>query len=128
MKNLQSHRLLVSLVFALLFNFPVFAQDMTQNSATKEMEVAAKNEVQKWEEELSLRSKQMVLMEKKLVEFAIKRQKLMNRNISQDEKLESLKNLKILETREIRDILTKPQFDRYLRILEQEARNPKDDN
>lgn len=97
---------------------------MTQNEATRQMEIAAKNEVQKWEEELSLRSKQMVLMEKKLVEFAIKRKKVLSANITKEEKLETLKDLKILETREIRDILTKPQYDRYLLLMEQEARNP----
>lgn len=121
MTSIKNLRIILSFTFFIIFTTLGSAQDLTQNSADRQMEVAAKNRVEKWENELSLRAKQALLMEKKFVEFDIKREKLMNENISEEERLDRLKNLKILETREIRDILTKPQFDRYLLLLQEEA-------
>lgn len=123
MKNIKIMQLILGLTFTFLFTALGSAQDMTQNNPTRQMEIAAQNKVEKWDDHLGLRAKQALLMEKKLVEFAIKREKLMNENISEEEKVERLKNLKILETREMRDILTKPQFDRYLLIMEEEAKD-----
>ncbi|MGI0105841.1 hypothetical protein [Salinimicrobium sp. WS361] len=130
MKHIKILRLVLSLSFIVVFSSIATAQDLTQNSNNPQMEMAAKERVQKWERELSLRAKQALLMEKKFVEFDIKREKLWKDNISEEERLDRLKNLKILETREIRDILTKPQFDRYLLVLEEEAEGtaPPQDN
>ena len=130
MKPIKIVRLVLSLSFIVIFSSIATAQDLTQNSNNPQIEMAAKERVQKWERELSLRAKQALLMEKKFVEFDIKREKLWKDNISEEERLDRLKNLKILETREIRDILTKPQFDRYLLVLEEEAEGtapPQDD-
>ncbi|WP_423818363.1 hypothetical protein V5739_12060 [Salinimicrobium sp. TIG7-5_MAKvit] len=121
MKHIKILRLVLSLSFIVIFSSIATAQDLTQKSNNPQLEMAAKERVQKWERELSLRAKQALLMEKKFVEFDIKREKLWKDNISEEERLDRLKNLKILETREIRDILTKPQFDRYLLVLEEEA-------
>jgi hypothetical protein len=130
MKHIKILRLVLSLSFIVIFSSIATAQDLTQNSNNPQMEMAAKERVQKWERELSLRAKQALLMEKKFVEFDIKREKLWKDNISEEERLDRLKNLKILETREIRDILTKPQFERYLLVLEEEAEGttPPQDN
>ncbi|WP_156877200.1 hypothetical protein [Salinimicrobium terrae] len=122
MKTIKNLRTIFSLTFLFLFSTIGSAQDMTQNDPTRQMEIAAQNKVEQWDDHLGLRAKQALLMEKKLMEFAIKREKLMNENISEDEKLNRLKDLKILETREMRDILTQPQFDKYLLILEEEAK------
>ncbi|MCX2836529.1 hypothetical protein OQ279_00070 [Salinimicrobium sp. MT39] len=130
MKHIKILRLVLSLSFIVIFSSLATAQDLTQNSNNPQLEMAAKERVQKWERELSLRAKQALLMEKKFVEFDIKRKKLWKDNISEEERLDRLKNLKILETREVRDILTKPQFDRYLLVLEEEAEStapPQDD-
>jgi hypothetical protein len=121
MKKKTITQLILSLFVALMISSTGSAQDITQNDTYRQMEMAAKERAQKWEEELSLRAKQMLLMEKKFVEFDIKRDKLMSADASKEEKLERLKNLRILELRELRDILTKPQYDRYLMLLEQEA-------
>ena len=104
-----------------LFTTMGSAQDFTQNDPTPQMEMTAAERVEKWDEHLSLRTKQETLMRKKFVEFSIKREKLMNEDISEEERLNRLKDLKILETREMRDILTQPQYDRYIRIMEEEA-------
>ena len=121
MKKNKRLQIVLSLTFTLLFASLGSAQDIMQNEPDKEMEWAARNEVERWEDELSLRAKQMMLMEKKFVEYAIKRQRIMNENIPAEEKLERLTDLKMLEMGEIRDILTKPQFDRYILLLKKEA-------
>ena len=116
------------LFFGLLMAPSSYAQDLLQNEATPEMERSAKYEAQKWEDELSLTAKQLILMEKKIVEFAIKRQRVMNENIPEEQKLKRLTDLKILETREMRDILTKPQYDRYLLLMAREAEGREEQN
>ncbi|UZH54573.1 hypothetical protein JRG66_11390 [Salinimicrobium tongyeongense] len=121
MKNIKTLRLVLSLSLIMIFSSVATAQDIMQNSNNPQMEMSAKNRVEKWEKELSLRAKQAILMEKKFVEFDIKREKLLGENLSDEQRLNRLKDLKILETRELRDILTKPQFDRYLLILREEA-------
>lgn len=125
MKNIKDLRLILSLILTVFLASITSAQDIMQNEPDREMEIAARNEVERWEEELSLRAKQMMLLEKKFVEFAIKRERVMNENIPEEEKLERLTNLKMLEMGEIRDILTGPQFDRYVLLLRQEAEEPK---
>lgn len=121
MKNIKNLQLILGITFTILFTSVGSAQNLMQNNESKAIEVAAKNEVQKWEEELSLTAKQMMLMERKFVEYAIKREKLVKENIPEEEKVERLKDLKILEIRNMRDILTQPQYDRYILILQQEA-------
>lgn len=122
MKINKALSLILSLFVTLLFTLPGSAQDITQNDPHPQLERAAKERAAKWENELSLTSKQILLVEKKFVEFDIKRDKVMQENVPEEEKLERLKDLKILELRELRDILTKPQYDRYLQLLEREAR------
>lgn len=121
MNKIKTLKLIAIVFFGLLMAPATFSQNMMQNQATPEMERAAVDEVQMWEEELSLTAKQMALMEKKVVEFIIKRQRVMNENIPEEQRLERLTDLKILETREMRDILTKPQYDRYLLLMSREA-------
>ena len=123
MKNIKTMQLILGLTFTFLFTALGSAQDITQNKPHEEIEIAAKDRVNKWDDELSLTAKQALLLQKKFVEFDIKREEVFNANIpEEEEKLNRLKDLKILETREIRDILTQPQFDRYIRLLEEEAK------
>lgn len=125
MKSFKNIPLILALALTIFCGSIGNAQDIMQNEPDRQMELAAKNEVERWEDELSLRAKQMMLLEKKFVEFALKRQNIMNANISEEEQLERLKDLKMLEMEEIRDILTKPQFDRYVLLLRQEAEENK---
>ena len=125
MKTIKNLQLILALACTVLFTSVTSAQDIMQNEPDREMELAARDEVERWEDELSLRAKQMMLMEKKFVEFALKRERVLNENIPEEEKLERLKDLKMLEMGEIRDILTKPQFERYVLLLRQEAEEPK---
>ena len=124
MKNKRIIPFILSLAFTIFFTTSVSAQSIIQDDASRQVEMAAKDRAEKWNDELALTAKQMVLLEKKFIEFDLKRLKVMDADISQEEKVERLKNLKILETKDIRDILTQPQYDRYLLLLEEEGEEP----
>ncbi|NJW52547.1 hypothetical protein [Salinimicrobium oceani] len=100
----------------LLFSSPAVSQTMMQPEPSQELEKAAKETTQKWENELSLSAKQMSLMEKKFVEFAIKRNRILQSKMREEVKTKHLLELEVLENREMRDILTKPQYDRYIML------------
>jgi hypothetical protein len=124
MKNKRIIPFILSLAFTIFFTTSVSAQSIIQDDASRQVEMAAKDRAEKWNDELALTAKQMVLLEKKFIEFDLKRLKVMDADISQEEKVARLKNLKILETKDIRDILTQPQYDRYLLLLEEEGKEP----
>ncbi|WP_324721245.1 hypothetical protein [Salinimicrobium sp. HB62] len=124
MKKTRIYQFTLGIVLTLFFTMESSAQSIIQDDASRQVEMAAKERAEKWNDELALRAKQMILLEKKFIEFDLKRLKVMDANISPEEKVERLKNLKILETKDIRDILTQPQYDRYLLLLEKEAEEP----
>lgn len=124
MKTKKIVPFLLVIIFTLFFSIDSSAQSIIQDDASRQVEMAAKERAEKWNDELALRAKQMVLLEKKFIEFDLKRLKVMDADISPEEKLERLKDLKILETKDIRDILTQPQYDRYLLLLEKEGEEP----
>jgi HAMP domain-containing protein len=127
MRIVKKYRLII--VFALLFFTGAigYAQTMTQNEPSQELEEVAKEKTDMWIEELSLTGKQAALMQKKIVEFAIKREKLIQSKMREEAKTERLKALQELEYKDMRDILTQPQFDRYL-ALKQEIINKQSQN
>lgn len=124
MKKKRIIQFTLSFIIAVFISTAGSAQSIIQDDASRQVEMAARDRAEKWNEELALRAKQMILLEKKFIEFDLKRLKVMDADISAEEKVERLKNLKILETRDIRDILTQPQYDRYLLLLEEEAKEP----
>ncbi|MHA6280809.1 hypothetical protein ACXYMT_11565 [Salinimicrobium sp. CAU 1759] len=124
MKTKKIVPFLLGIIFTLFFSIDSSAQNIIQDDASRQVEMAAKERAEKWNDELALRAKQMVLLEKKFIEFDLKRLKVMDADISPEEKVERLKDLKILETKDIRDILTQPQYDRYLLLLEKEGEEP----
>jgi hypothetical protein len=122
MKPTNKFRILFFTMITLFTGSMAFSQGITQPEPTRDMEMAVEREVARWEDELSLRAKQAALMERKLIEFALKREEiLMNGDISDEEKRLQLVNLKLVETQDMRDILTGPQYERYLELLEAEA-------
>ncbi|GHA49824.1 hypothetical protein GCM10007103_33280 [Salinimicrobium marinum] len=104
-----------------------YSQTMTQNEPSPELEEVAKEKTDMWIEELSLSGKQAALMEKKIVEFALKREKIIQSKMREEAKTERLKALQELEYKDMRDILTQPQFDRYI-ALKQEKINQQSQN
>lgn len=126
MKTRNIYRLLLLFSLAIFTSVTAVSQTMTQPEPSEELEEAAREMTERWEEELSLSAKQMSLMEDKFIEFAMKRDRVLQSKMREDLKTQHLIELKELENQDMRDILTKPQFDRYLQL--QESVNNRMDN
>ena len=100
----------------------VVAQNFTQQDSDRQLKEAARDAVQFWEKELSLSSKQATLMEKKILEFAIKKNRLIQSKMREEAKTERLRRLQELEYKDMRDILTGPQYERYLTLSKERIR------
>jgi hypothetical protein len=113
-RNLFKIFILCSL--AILTSATAVSQTPTQPEPSRELEAAAREATEMWEEELSLSAKQMSLMEDKFIEFAIKRNRILQSKRREEVKTRHLIELKELENRDMRDILTKPQYDQVHKI------------
>lgn len=91
---------------------------MLQGDVSQQREAEAKRLVEQLDLELELRAKQEMLMQKKFVEFALKRDEILKLNLPPREELEQLALLKLEETKDMHDILTKPQYDRYVFLMQ----------
>ena len=118
-KKLQA---LLILLTVTLFTETGYSQNMLQGEPTQEMRENAAERVSTWTSELALTSKQSDLMENKIIEFAMKRNEILNSKMREEAKTERLKRLLVLENKDMRDILTKPQYERYL-ALQRERMN-----
>lgn len=111
----------------ILFTLAVFtaaignAQSIIQGNPSMEIREEANEAVEIWKDQLALTAKQEDLMEKKIIEFAMKREELLQSKMQEEAKTERLKLLQISEHKDMRDILTKPQFERYIAIQRQRA-------
>lgn len=108
--------------FLLLTTTMTFSQTLMQKEADKELREAAVEKAGMWKDELGLTSKQTDLMQKKIVEFAIKKNRLLQSKMREEEKTKRLVRLQELENKDMRDILTKPQYDRYIMLLEKQIK------
>ncbi|SOC81168.1 hypothetical protein SAMN06296241_2741 [Salinimicrobium sediminis] len=124
----KTYKLLLLISIAFLTSAITYSQTRTQPEASQELQEAAKEQVEYWENELSLTAKQSLLMEHKIIEFVFKKDNVIQSNLDKKEKSRQLLELKELENRDMRDILTKPQFDRYLMLQEQKIQQQNTDN
>lgn len=111
---LKYSRYILCLLF-LLSSFSMASQNPLQPEPSPELEEAARQTAEYWQNELALSTKQTNLFKRKVVEFAMRRNEILNSNLPEEEKSQSLQELRLLEDGDIRDILTKPQYERYLR-------------
>ena len=102
-------------LFAIFSTGLLFAQDPMLQSDAKDLEPKAKAITASYNEELALTSKQYMLFEKKVEEFLIRREKIELR-YNGKEKLDMLFALQQRETKEMNDILTRPQLQVYKKI------------
>lgn len=115
----RTYKLLLLFSIAFFTTAVAFSQTITQPEASPELEEAAKEQVAYWENELSLTAKQLSLMEDKIIEFVFKKDKVLQSDLEKEVKTQRLVELQELENRDMRDILTKPQYDRYLMLQKQ---------
>lgn len=120
----------IFIIFAIAFFTGVvaYSQGMTQGNPSPELEEVAQEKTDMWARELSLTGEQALLMEKKIIEFAMKRNELIQSKMREEAKTKRLIALQELEFGEMRDILTKPQFERYLAIKREQIKGQKQEN
>lgn len=117
-------RYIIILAGILLFGLTTtkgFSQNLLQQDPGEEIKEIARETTQLWDRELSLTAKQARLMERKIIEYEIRKEELMNSKMEEAAKKKRLVALQDLETQDMRDILTKPQYDRYLDLLRERA-------
>lgn len=113
-------------IIALFASFTAFSQDLTPQEPGQDLREIAKEATARWNMELSLTTKQARLMEKKILEFETKKVELMNSKMNEDAKKARLTALQTQESNEFRNILTKPQFEKYLAVQSEKLRPAED--
>jgi hypothetical protein len=109
---------IVVLLLTLLFTYNLSAQDPLIQKDNEALEAVAIKITKIYDDQLGLDGKQYVLFEKKVEEYLIREENIHN-NFSGEEKLDKLYKLTKAESMEMRNVLTQPQYDLYLRIKPQ---------
>jgi len=76
----------------------------------------AKDKTNMWTKELSLSTKQAHNLERKIIEFTLKRTELRDFKMNEEAKKERFLTLQIQEENDIREILTGSQYKRYVHL------------
>ncbi|UJH90319.1 hypothetical protein LZ575_15870 [Antarcticibacterium sp. 1MA-6-2] len=107
-----SNKLYILLIFVLAFftSTMSFSQSIIQGDPDPEIEERAAETTEMWARELGLTSKQEILMEKKIIEFTMRRKDLLNSKMNEAAKKERLIVLQEEERADMTDILTQPQI------------------
>ena len=104
------------------------SQNMLQGDPDPEIEQRAAETMEMWARQLGLTGEQEILMEKKIIEFEMKRQEVLNSKMNEAAKKERLIVLQEEENADMADILTQPQLDRYLVLLNEQYQEAARDN
>ena len=107
-------RILILFSIAFLVTGVAVSQNRLQPEPDKYLEQAAREIANEWTRELAMSTKQNDLMRRKIIEFELKKQKVLQTNMSEEERTKALVRLQVLEDADMRDILTKPQYERYV--------------
>ncbi|HSP41185.1 MAG TPA: hypothetical protein VLN46_07110 [Gillisia sp.] len=105
-------------LFLLLFfcTGNIVGQNLMQEEPSKKIREMAKERTNMWISELALSAKQADLMERKIIEYTMKRTELMQSKMNEEAKKERFIALQVLEEKDMRDILTGPQHEKYIRL------------
>ncbi|SDB37850.1 hypothetical protein SAMN03097699_0998 [Flavobacteriaceae bacterium MAR_2010_188] len=108
----------IILVMALVFSTTLFGQDPILQKDAPQLQKKAFDITEKYNAQLALDGKQVILFEKKVEEFLIRREKI-EKELKGRDKLNALFNLQTQETLEMNNILTRPQLDLYKQIKQE---------
>ncbi len=123
MKNLnRKNQIILAFSVAFLATFMAFSQNIVQEKPSRELKEVAGEAAEKWQRELALSDKQKNLMEKRIIEFAIKKNRLIQSKMREEAKNERLRALQREEYGAMRNILTAPQYDRYIKLSQERIR------
>lgn len=103
------------LILSILISSIGFAQDPILQKDNPNLQKEAFAITRAYNKELALDGKQIILFEKKVEEFLIRREEIKQR-YSGKRQLDALVNLQAQESLEMRNILTQPQMDIYKKI------------
>ena len=108
----------VLFILSIVFSLQLSAQDPIMQKDNKALESIATKITKTYDDQLGLDGKQFTLFEKKVEEYLIREEKIHN-EFKGKTKLNMLYKLRKAETMEMRNVLTKPQFDLYKRLKPQ---------
>ncbi|MDH7913894.1 hypothetical protein [Winogradskyella sp. SYSU M77433] len=108
----------VLFILGIVFTLQLSAQDPIMQKDNKALESIATKITKTYDDQLGLDGKQFTLFEKKVEEYLIREEKIHN-EFKGKTKLNMLYKLRKAETMEMRNVLTKPQFDLYKRLKPQ---------
>ncbi|TQD40135.1 hypothetical protein [Haloflavibacter putidus] len=91
-----------------------FTQDRLQSEPIPEVEKRVEQKTEILKEQLALTGKQEVLVKKKLTEFYIERNEIINSGMSMAKKRDAIEAVVKNQDKEIRNILTGQQYEVYL--------------
>lgn len=106
--------LLLIAVFTFQLGQSQYRTDLAE--ASPRMEARADQQAKKLTKKLALNGEQPLLVKNKLTEFYVKRQEVIDADLSKEEKKKQMKALEINKLKEMRDILTQPQYDQLLKV------------
>lgn len=110
MKNL-----LFSVVLITAFTF-TSAQEELLTTVTPEQEKAAEELAMKFDDELSLTEMQLIKFQDKIETYTAYRDRILNAEYSLEKKNRLLRAYYVEESREMGDILTRPQLFKYRKV------------
>ena len=84
--------------------------------ASPRMEARADKQAKKLTKKLGLNGEQPLLVRNKLTEFYVKKQEVIDADLSKEEKVDQIKALEINKLKEMRDILTQPQYEQLMEV------------
>lgn len=96
----------------------VYSQNSEQQAPDKVVKEAAVEKALFLKVQLGLTSQQTALLQEKILDIAIRKNRLQQSKMREEAKVERLENLQKLENEAIQEILTEPQYKNYLLLLQ----------
>ena len=113
----------ILLILAVVFSFNTLstAQTMTQERTSDDLEEQVRKETKVLASELGMTDTQAKEFERNTIKFSLLVDEVLQSDITEETKTKRINDLEVQRIRATREILTKPQYDLYVKQLE--ARN-----
>ena len=105
----------IATFFILIFTLIGYSQDPILQEDNDSLEKVAFDLTEAYNKELGLTGKQVTLFQKKVEEYLIREERI-HQNLTGETKLNRIAALRVLETKEMGDILTQPQLRLYKKL------------
>jgi hypothetical protein len=105
----------ILIVLSVFLTISISAQDPILQKPEESLEVISQNIAKTYDNQIGLDGRQFILFQKKIEEYLIREEKI-HKSYSGKKKLDMITKLRAAETMEMRNILTKPQFELYTKL------------